>query len=249
MVAKPFENCNNFLKKVRTLKRAVKYMQKKDHKFSQYIADNWLAYRYGILPNIRLAHDLMAAPFKEVQERFTSRSSGFSDFSSETVDATDPGNYDVSKHCVKNHSVVVSGGCLYQWEQTFNSAFGLRISDIPSAIWELLPYSFVVDWVLNVGDYVQAITPKKGVNHLASWATVRETITVDCYHSAVWTYSGSDYESVSTPSGVIHYTRQRIERIPGPQAGISWSKGAFSGISGLDRLVDAVSLLRQTLTK
>jgi hypothetical protein len=42
---------------------------------------------------------------------------------------------------------------------------------------ELLPWSFVVNWFVNVADYVAAHTPNAGVRQRASWVTVKETYT------------------------------------------------------------------------
>lgn len=41
--------------------------------------------------------------------------------------------------------------------------------------WELVPFSFMVDWVANVGKTIGAWTPNAGVNRLTSWVVIRET--------------------------------------------------------------------------
>lgn len=50
--------------------------------------------------------------------------------------------------------------------------FGTRLRDIPATLWELVPYSFVVDWFTNIGDWIQAITPDPNVEVRGWWATV-----------------------------------------------------------------------------
>jgi hypothetical protein len=44
------------------------------------------------------------------------------------------------------------------------------------AVWELIPFSFIVDWFINVGDTIGSITPNYGLNELASWLTVTDTV-------------------------------------------------------------------------
>jgi hypothetical protein len=53
---------------------------------------------------------------------------------------------------------------------------GTRPRDVPATLWEIVPYSFVVDWFVNVGDWLQAITPVPGITVRGHWATtVTET--------------------------------------------------------------------------
>jgi hypothetical protein len=41
-------------------------------------------------------------------------------------------------------------------------------------MWELVPYSFVIDWILNVSDILSAWTPEVGLSTLASWYVLTE---------------------------------------------------------------------------
>jgi len=52
--------------------------------------------------------------------------------------------------------------------------FGIGLYDALPTAWELIPYSFVVDWFIGVGDWIQACMPNPHVSHLASSATVCE---------------------------------------------------------------------------
>lgn len=46
-----------------------------------------------------------------------------------------------------------------------------------STLWELMPWSFVVDWFINVGDWLLALESKVGVKILATGVTTREDAT------------------------------------------------------------------------
>jgi hypothetical protein len=75
-----------------------------------------------------------------------------------------------------SHRATVSSGVLYELhDESLQSAtarrMGIRLSDVPSTIWELVPYSFVVDRFLDIGDWLKAIVPKPGVRFLGSWTT------------------------------------------------------------------------------
>jgi hypothetical protein len=54
-------------------------------------------------------------------------------------------------------------------------AFG--VDDIFEGLWELVPFSFVLDWFFNVGKTLASWTPELGVKELASWVTVTDTVS------------------------------------------------------------------------
>lgn len=56
--------------------------------------------------------------------------------------------------------------------------FGLRIKDIPAAMWAISPLSFVTDWFVNVGTFISAITPSAGTKILAAWTTTTTKTTL-----------------------------------------------------------------------
>lgn len=56
-----------------------------------------------------------------------------------------------------------------------NRAHEFGIFDIPLATWELVPFSFVVDWFVPIGTWLQAVQPKFGVKVLDSGITVKHS--------------------------------------------------------------------------
>lgn len=56
------------------------------------------------------------------------------------------------------------------------SNLGLSVRKIPEAIWEMTPWSFVVDWFLNVQSTIGALEALVNNNFLAQWLTVKRTI-------------------------------------------------------------------------
>lgn len=55
------------------------------------------------------------------------------------------------------------------------SFLGTRARDLPSTVWELIPASFVVDWFVGVGSWLQAVMPDPNINVLGHWSTVVKT--------------------------------------------------------------------------
>lgn len=78
----------------------------------------------------------------------------------------------------------VSCGAMYRMNPSFASidAFGAR--RVFSSAWELIPFSFVVDWIINVSDKIAAIDTAVLCDVVGTWRTTR--------HSLSWTHSLSE---------------------------------------------------------
>lgn len=74
--------------------------------------------------------------------------------------------------------VDVRAGCLYSpTSNTYSKVFGIRLSDVPSSLWEATTLSFLVDYYLNIGNVIKALEPRIGITYLGNWLTVRQTVT------------------------------------------------------------------------
>lgn len=93
------------------------------------------------------------------------------------------------------HSVDVRAGVLTELEATNSLPVWGLMEPIESA-WELIPFSFIVDWFINLGDKICAWTPDFGLKHLASWSMVTDTVVKEFQimgSSATLPTGNSDY--------------------------------------------------------
>lgn len=74
---------------------------------------------------------------------------------------------------VREKTLDVRAYALYTADLKFQRARDFGVSELPLALWELVPYSFVVDWFVNIGNWIEALTPKLGIKILAEGYTIK----------------------------------------------------------------------------
>lgn len=149
----------------------------------------WLEYRYGWTPLIHdivnglkavnaqlLRNDLTKFPFERVVKRKGS--------DAEQVVTHPPlshsgGTWTISTRT--QHIVQVKAYAKYQVVAEagiMNRLNDFGAFDVPLALWEVVPYSFVVDWFVPIGTWLAALTPKVGVKIVDSGISVKTVKSV-----------------------------------------------------------------------
>lgn len=120
-------------------------------------------------------------PLLENEERRTSRKKIYAIESSETRKAYTIPYTGISATRIRKYTemVTVRSGVLYADSFEPTQHFGIRLADIPEAMWELVPLSFVFDYFVNVGDYIGAMRAQAFSKVLASWTTTEIDTTVE----------------------------------------------------------------------
>lgn len=141
------------------------------------IANLWMEARYAIRPLFYEVNGIVAAlrvhdnarPFRQ-----TFRGSS-SDSDSDTYDyvSGDARVYANIRERVER-TITVRSGVLTAIEEA--SELNIWGFDQPlETVWEVIPFSFIVDWFFNVGQTIASWTPEGGVRTLASWYVVEDT--------------------------------------------------------------------------
>jgi len=182
-----FRNVINDLllqKNRRLLRGLASYNYKKSKSIRNDLSNTWLEARYGLTPLIYEFDNVMKelARFKSVNRweialSFLARSSSKtthyskSSFSGQFVDL----NWDRTVTSTVKASAGVffkvsdrtTQGILAQWAS-------VRPKDLLSVAWELVPFSFVVDWFTNVGQWLTGMPFDVSVQYGPSFVTVQE---------------------------------------------------------------------------
>lgn len=199
-------------------------------------AQLWLEYRYAWLPMIYTIQDALRALESSIQEGAlitgTARQTE-SISNSKTVVTT------AAPDATYTTTTVINGSRQYTVKAygRINSTTSTKFAFDPLITgWELIPFSFVVDWFIGVGDFIQAWSPFSGVDALGISASTVTEYTDENYHNQSWSGINSlgSYTGCKNKLEVKEYVRspRGVPALP------TWNP-SLSMVRGLD----AVSLL------
>lgn len=216
-----------------------------------YLASEWLKYRYGIMPILYDIQGIVKALEREVGKGIrVARGS-----ESLSVERVDPpatwahGDIDTTYLDTYTDLVEVRAGLVYSAELKVRDFLGVNLRSIPSAGWELIPFSFVVDWLFNVQQFIAALSSFGLVDEKGGYLVTTRTKTAS---RATIGSTVARNPTASTLERGCSGTRTIIERVKTritgcPGAGLS-PKIDFSLFNWRDRrVIDAFSLVMQKL--
>jgi len=205
----------------RTVTQSWKRVQ--DTPINHRVANHWLEYVYGWKP---LLSDLYAgAEYLASRMHDPPKTSGL-------VEASASKNVQVSIPIIRNgsgairvarlstHKVGVKAAMLYTLQSEARSVLAQTgISNPLLLAWELLPYSFVVDWFLPVGNYLESLTTFDGFDMTAGYVTTLESSTSarDVYFDQDYSYPTKwvfEDGRVTLAACRLHRTTETLDYVP-----------------------------------
>jgi len=210
---------------------------------------SWLEARYGWRPFLKEIESILNALKKPYSPRLTARATRTrSSTLSSTTTGGLGGGFDWPQTVTSVQNVTVRSGVIYEHVLSLEGDFGFTWRDLPSAAWELIPYSFVVDWFINAGSFIEALTPKPGVTSLACWRKVEiETTTTRTTGTAT---APAGWVATRSPMGSHTYYTKSVTRVPSlyPPA-LTFKEGSLRSVLSDLRGLDALALFTSRLLK
>lgn len=199
------------------------------------VREQYLEFRYGLRPtyyDLKQAHDYLRG--KQVHNRQTARGERSVEDIVEEDLILHPSRYVLPwsteplarMYFRRQSSVKVSSraGCLYsfQFEDNMSKVLAELGVDRPiSSLWELVPFSFMIDWFANVGNHIRAWEPKPHCSTLASWVTttysrISRLTLLDCsfyFTNSSYHVLKSEFQKDATAT-LEAFTRMRVPNPP-----------------------------------
>lgn len=164
---------------------------------------DYLLVRYGLAPTVSDmigALDALAFGLNRPLVKRTSKSASSTTKSANQINQSlYPGDYRYFTYEGNTKAVAY-----VEWypDDLSNQMNRLGLTNLPSLAWELVPFSFVVDWFLTVGSTLQSLDALTGAGRKSCTATKREKISMDS--SFPGRYKGEAYSrSVSALNPVL----------------------------------------------
>lgn len=177
-------------------------------------AGAWLAYRYGVMPFVNDVRSILKGLGKLVgKRRKTTRSRiEINKSKSTSVDTgATYGTYKVHLSQQTTERIELRAMSLDEYIADVQSNIGLSVKGFLTVPWELIPYSFVADWFLNVGDFINALAPAPGWNQLGSAITVKKS-QINVVTITGLTVLDANYVNIRMPKGEFQHLRESKTR-------------------------------------
>lgn len=249
---------------VTTMQALLDLRKGKVSRLTQQIADVWLMFGFGIAPTLqdisevcKAIQDFMARNDHTVRLRAGARKTWFTD-AGETA-RTGGIHYRIDTQCRLVHTLtyVYTGGFDFTVKSSNDygygaeETFGFERVKLPSLYWELVPFSWVFDYFINMSAYLEDtfVLPPGSSKYLS--LSSLHTVEGNISPAPVLTQAGSviNYSSVLEGYGrFIHYKREKLTALP--RVGLHFkSVDSIGGQGAMSKLANLAAVLVKGLPK
>lgn len=212
----------------------------------------WLEYRYGLLPLIGDVQAAMLAWKQYVSRnpenvcRVSASRTMKSVNKRSVVYASNPGSSSVrTRYFYENVKTTCRMGLYYRMGSNMLTALsGLGLTNPVALAWDLMPFSFLVDWVLPIGPALQAFSAFEGLTFVRGYKTYYTESTVLLKVNQNYSYSEAVYSDSGSSFGRrITLNRTALTGFPGSSVPL------FKNPWSLIHAANAAALIGVVLTK
>lgn len=219
---------------------AAENIRRTDKRFRQFsskkltgnVSSDWLAIQYGVVPllsDVRGSAQNLAALAITRPEILTVRSVG-----NESMTYKEGVSFGI--HTTKTTRTTYK--CSFRVSNAFSKGLASTgFADPALLAWEVLPWSFVIDWFIPIGNYLGNLTATLGVDFIDGYVSHRTE-----QHSFS-TYGNPPYQGTNATTTTRMFQYERLALSAFPHAALPTFKDPISTL----HLANAAALLRQKL--
>jgi hypothetical protein len=179
-------------------------------KAAKSLANLWLEYRFAATPFLMSLNELYLSLTNYVQRPSLGTAHGVSVFEFSQRDSPTDSSGAWGYSLTRKRKIYVRSTILYSHSNPISdwrSVYGLRGKDVPRVVWDLVPYSFMLDRVLDIGTSISALSNIVDPNVViqsgcySTLITDSQELSLTRYKRPGWSYSLSpDVDSSITES-------------------------------------------------
>lgn len=259
LLHRPFGNA---LELCRKMVKAKRKLTRRGTRGTKAAAQSWLEYQHGLVPLFLDISELIEKGTQDAQfpaTRYVARGM-------ESIDRKSTGGKTGMSICTGfsadvvatlHHTVSCHAGVIYQVVNRSTAGdlakfYGLRGRDLPLTLWEITPHSWVVDYFVGVGDWLQAITPDPDIDIRASWSTMKDNSSRVTSLKEVFLHKpsgarqsvGSAGDSVIEHDIVTRWANPTLPNRPMLQKGLSALHSANLGAVTVSKIISTLHSLK-----
>jgi hypothetical protein len=180
-------------------------------------AKTWLAIRYGVIPLIRDIQGVIDGLKKKTGKiRETTRASvkiqRYNSTTGTFTNAWSAGVYNQSVLYETLDELEVRAVSLDEYIAETGSNIGFTTKGLLGVPWELITLSFVVDWIVNVGDFIYAYLPSPGYKQLGSCLTSNRETRMVISPTATTPTNGNYIVTNQLTGALSSFTRVKVRQ-------------------------------------
>jgi hypothetical protein len=217
----PWQSLRTLNNKMQRAVRKKRRWQKKSRPldfgdWEEFFSGLWNEYRFAASPLVRSANDALASYFDNVKrpERRIARGKSVQpDFFQRSTKKS----YGYRSWATSQQTYNVRAGVMYEVTNPTNDwryKYGLGFKDIPETLWAIMPYSFMIDRLVNISQAIRGWTAflDPNVRILTAWYTKRWYFAYNrCYMGYVEPHGKSQTISMTPDEWLeetFHYDRK-----------------------------------------